>query len=91
MMKEFPATYQIHTPTHLDDTTCLQTFVMQRLMKQLCSCFLWQSVPLLSDQNDLCKKPNTVEIPLKDIVCIKALHPALLYAYILKLTQGVSL
>lgn len=75
---------------HLDVSVCLHTSVMRCFMKQFHSWFSWWPVQLPSNQsrNDLCKKPNAMETPLKDSVCMKGSHPVFLCAYFLNLTKG---
>lgn len=76
--------------THLDVSVCLHTSVMRCFMKQFHSWFSWWPVQLPSNQsrNDLCKKPNATETPLKDSVCMKGSHPVFLCSYFLNLTKG---
>lgn len=76
--------------THLDNSVCLHTSVVQCFMKQFSSWFLWGSLWLSSNQNrnDLCKKPNAMETPPKDNVCRKGSHPVFFCACFLNLTKG---
>lgn len=61
------------TDSLLGDSVCLHTSVMQCFTKQFSSSFLWWPVQLPSShsRNDLCKKPNAMETPLKDTVAWK--------------------